>query len=263
MISYVLEIFGEHTLSSPEVFGLLGISILLLAAYGVHGRSIPFPLLRLALFRIRSFRIAVTGSFVTRIGIGGVPFLLPPLYQVGLGYTPIQSGLLIMPQALGALSVKAVMRPLLRRFGYRLVLFCNTTIIGALLAGFSGIGAKTPVLLILAMAYCYGWFTSLQYTSMNTLVYADTHEDEASSASSIASTMQQLSISFGVAVAGLTSALFIPRNTVTNGPAVIRGIHDAFLLLGVLTVVSGLVFAGLRAGDGSDVSQQNPAHHGG
>lgn len=262
LLSYVLEIFGEHTLSGREITGLLFIAVLLLAGYAVHGRSIAFPLLRLSLFRIRSFRVAVSGSFITRIGIGGVPFLLPLLYQLGLGYTPIQSGLLIMPQALGALSVKAVMRPLLKAFGYRVVLLVNTAIIGVLLAAFAEIGTKTSVMLILLLAFCYGWFTSFQYTCMNTLVYADTHEDEASSASSIASTMQQLSISFGVALAGLTSAMFIPRTNAT-GQQVIHGIHDAFLLLASLTVVSGLVFTGLKARDGGDVSQQRPTHHGG
>jgi EmrB/QacA subfamily drug resistance transporter len=262
LLSYVLEIFGEHTLSGWEITGLLFIAFVLLAGYGVHGRSIAFPLLRLSLFKIRSFRVAVSGSFVTRIGIGGVPFLLPLLYQLGLGYTPIQSGLLIMPQAVGALCVKAVMRPILRAFGYRAVLLANTTIIGTLLAAFAKIGIQTPVLWILLLAFAYGWFTSFQYTSMNTLVYADTDEDEASSASSIASTMQQLSVSFGVALAGLTTAIFIPR-TYVRGEQVIHGIHNAFLLLAVLTVVSGLVFAGLKAGDGGDVSQQKLTHHGG
>jgi EmrB/QacA subfamily drug resistance transporter len=263
LLSYVLEIFGEHTLSVEEILSLLALSILLLAGYGVHGRTIEFPLLRLSLFRIRSFRVAVEGSFITRIGIGGVPFLLPLLYQLGLGYTPIQSGLLIMPQALGALCVKAAIRPLLKFFGYRTVLIANTAIIGGLLAAFAAIGERTPVVTILVLQFCYGWFTSLQYTCMNTLVYADTTEDEASNASSIASTMQQLAISFGVAVAGLTSALFIPRMHERGRDLVIHGIHDAFLLLGVLTVVSGIVFAGLKAGDGGDVSQQKATHHGG
>lgn len=263
LLSYVLEIFGEHTLSAREIASLLAISFLLLAGYIIHGNDSAYPLLRLVLFRIRTFRVAVLGGFITRIGIGGVPFLLPLLYQIGLGYTPIQSGLLIMPQALGALSVKAVMRPLLRMFGYRRVLIANTTIIGILLAAFAKIGKETPVVLILMLQFWYGWFTSLQYTCMNTLVYADTHEEEASSASSIASTMQQLSISFGVALAGMMSALFLPRNATSMSYQVILGIHEAFLTLAVMTIVSALVFGGLRSGDGGDVSLQRPAHHGG
>ena len=39
----------------------------------------------MTLLRIRTFRAAVVGGFVTRIGIGGIPFLFPLLYQIGLG----------------------------------------------------------------------------------------------------------------------------------------------------------------------------------
>jgi EmrB/QacA subfamily drug resistance transporter len=263
LLSYVLEIFGEHTLSVPETLSLLALSVVLLVGYVIHGKQTLYPLLRLSLFSIRTFRVAVLGSFITRIGIGGVPFLLPLLYQIGLGYTPIQSGLLIMPQALGALSVKAVMRFVLRTFGYRAVLIANTTTIGILLALFATIVKETPVALILLLQFCYGWFTSLQYTCMNTLVYADTQEEEASSASSIASTMQQLSISFGVAFAGLMSALLLPNSVASVSHQVSRGIHEAFLTLGGLTIASAFVFSGLKAGDGGDVSLQTPAHHGG
>jgi EmrB/QacA subfamily drug resistance transporter len=263
LLSYVLEIFGEHTLSTGEISGLLALSLILLAGYIIHGKEIAYPLLRLTLLKIRTFRVAVLGSLVTRIGIGGVPFLLPLLYQIGLGYAPVQSGLLIMPQALGALSVKAVMRPALRMFGYKTVLLANTIAIGILLAAFARIGKETPAALIVLLQFCYGWFTSLQYTCMNTLVYADTDEEEASSASSIASTMQQLSISFGVALAGMMSALFLSNSAASMSHQVIRGIHDAFMTLGGLTVISALVFAGLRASDGGDVSLQKPAHHGG
>src|SRR5471030_1797483 len=107
LLSYVLEVFGEHTLSGREILGLLAISAALLAGYGLHATRSAHPLLRLTLFRIRTFRAAVSGSFLTRLGIGGIPFLFPLLYQVGLGFTPIQSGLLMMPQAIAAMSLTA------------------------------------------------------------------------------------------------------------------------------------------------------------
>jgi len=85
LLSYVLEIFGEHTLSAGEMIGLLLLSLLLLTGYVLHARGLAFPLLQLGLFRIRTFRAAVSGSVFTRLGMGGIPFLLPLLYQVGLG----------------------------------------------------------------------------------------------------------------------------------------------------------------------------------
>jgi EmrB/QacA subfamily drug resistance transporter len=253
LLSYVLEIFGEHTLSAREMSGLLVLSVALLAGYGIHARTLSFPLLQLKLFSIRTFRAAVSGSFFTRLGIGGVPFLLPLLYQVGLGFTPIQSGLLIMPQAIASMSMKAIMPRLLSRIGYRGVLISNTLILGVLLMVFATIGLRTPIWLIVLQAFLYGAFTSLQYTSMNTLAYADIEEKDASSASSIASTAQQMAISFGVAAAGLTTALFVP-STHSNPAEMIHGIHKALIALGILTIVSTIVFSSLKSGDGDDVS---------
>jgi len=116
LLSYVLEVFGETTLSGREMLGLLAISAALLAAYGLHTKRTAHPLLRLKLLAIRTFRIAVSGNLFTRLGIGGIPFLLPLLYQVGLGFSPIQSGLLIMPQAFAAMSLKLTMPLILKKF---------------------------------------------------------------------------------------------------------------------------------------------------
>jgi EmrB/QacA subfamily drug resistance transporter len=259
LLSYVLEIFGEHALSAGEMSGLLALSVVLLAGYAIHARTLAFPLLQLKLFGIRTFRAAVSGSFFTRLGIGGVPFLLPLLYQVGLGFTPIKSGLLVMPQAMAAMSMKTLMPGLLRRVGYRGVLISNTLILGVLLMAFATIGLRTPVWVIVLQAFLYGAFTSLQYTSMSTLVYADIEKEDTSSASSIASTMQQMSISFGVAAAGLATALFVPSNQ-SSPPEMIHGIHEALIALGILTIVSTIVFRSLKIGDGDDVSQHADLH---
>jgi MFS family permease len=203
----------------------------------------------------------VSGSFFTRLGIGGIPFLFPLLYQVGLGFTPIQSGLLMMPQAVAAMSLKLTMPVILRRFGYRRVLISNTVMLGLLIALFGTIGVGTPVWLIVAQVFIYGFFTSLQYTSMNTLAYADVTEEQTSSASTIASTIQQMSISFGVATASLATAFFIPDRFHTSAPEMIHGIHEAFLCLGGLTILSAFIFRELKNEDGDTVSQHKTVQH--
>jgi EmrB/QacA subfamily drug resistance transporter len=235
LLSYVLEVFGEHTLSSREILGLLAVAVALLSAYGLHASKAAFPLLRLSLIRIRTFRAAVVGGFVTRIGIGGIPFLFPLLYQVGLGFTPIQSGLMMMPQAVAAMSLKVTMPRILARFGYRAVLISNTIILGLQILLFATIGAATPVWLIVLQVFCFGFF---------------------SSASTIASTLQQMSISFGVASASLATALFIPDRFRSNAPDMIHGVHHAFLVLGGMTVLSTIVFRELKSNDGDSVARK-------
>jgi EmrB/QacA subfamily drug resistance transporter len=255
LLSYVLEVFGETTLSGREMLGLLAISAALIGAYGLHSVRIARPLLRLGLLRIRSFRVAVTGNLFTRLGIGGIPFLLPLLYQVGLGFTPIQSGLLIMPQAVAAMSLKLTMPHILKKLGYRTVLIANTILLGVLILLFATIDAATPLWLIVLMGFAYGFLTSLQYTSMNTLAYADVNEREASGASTIASTIQQMAVSFGVATASLAAAFFIPDRLHANASEMIHGVHLALLGLGALTIMSTLVFGELKSGDGDAVSR--------
>jgi EmrB/QacA subfamily drug resistance transporter len=259
LLSYVLEIFGEHTLNGEEVAILLTVAVALILAYVWHATHSLHPLLRLGLFRIRTLRAAVVGSFVTRIGVGGMPFLLPLLYQVGLGFSPIQSGLLILPQSIAAMSFKMVMPKILTRFGYRRVLLSNTLALGGLIALFATIGPRTPVSLICLSAAGFGFFSSLQFTSMNTLVYADISDADASMASTIASTVQQMSMSFGVAAASLITAIFIPDRSRSDAPQMIHGIHLAFLVLGGVTVLSSLTFRELRDEDGDSVSRHKLA----
>jgi EmrB/QacA subfamily drug resistance transporter len=254
LLSYVLEVFGENTLSGREEAGLIAISAALLAAYGLHSVRTPHPLLRLGLTRIRSFRVSITGNMLTRLGIGGLPFLLPLLYQVGLGFSPIQSGLMIMPQALAAITFKFTLPMILKRFGYRQVLIVNTVMLGVMLLLFSAIDVGTPAWLIAALAFGYGFFTSTQYTSLNTLAYADVTGEQASGASTIASTVQQMAVSFGVASASLAAALFIPGHERASAPEMIHGIHLAIRALAVWTIVSTIVFGELRSNDGEAVS---------
>jgi len=261
LLSYVLEIFGEHALSYRSMGFLVTLSLLLIFAYGRHSLHIRHPLLRLHLFRIRTFRSAVVGSFVTRLGVGGMPFLLPLLYQLGLGYSAVQSGLLIMPQPLAAMALKMLMPRILTRFGYRKVLLSNTIATGLVILFFTLIGTGTSLFLIVGLAFAFGFFSSLQYTSMNTLVYADLGPADTSMGSSIASTAQQMSMSFGVAVASLLAILFLGGNRQPGAPGLINGIHHTFAILGVLTITSALVFRQLKPADGASVSQHPAPQH--
>jgi EmrB/QacA subfamily drug resistance transporter len=263
LLAYVLEVFGDHTLGDGTLLALLAVSAICLAAYGMRAGRIKFPLLRLTLFGIRTFRASVSGSFFTRLGIGGIPFLFPLLYQVGLGFTPIQSGLLIMPQAAAALSLKIVLRNILQRFGYRRVLIFNTLMLGVMTLSFATIGAGTPVWLIVTQVFIFGMFTSLQYSSMNTLVYADVTEEQTSGASAITSTVQQMSISFGIAIGSLLTAFFIPDRFHTSAPQMIHGIHLTFLILGGWTIVSAYIFLDLKKNDGNTLSLHKALQHAG
>lgn len=255
LLSWLLEIFGEHMLHDSQALALLAVSLSLLAAYGWHAARVPFPLLRLSLLRTRTFRVSVLGGFVTRLAVGGMPFLLPLLYQVGMGLPAWQSGLLMMPAAAAAMGMKVIATALLRRFGFRRVLTVNTVLVGCTVAAYSQVGAGTPVPVIVAIGLLLGLFNSLQYSSMNSMAYADIDDADVSMASTMASTMQQMSMSFGLALGSLVTGFYLARMPQTDALAVTGALHHAFLTLAALTLLSSLSFRTLRDDDGERVSR--------
>jgi EmrB/QacA subfamily drug resistance transporter len=255
LLSWLLEIFGEHQIDATSAAVLLALSLSLLAAYVLHARETAHPLLRLALFRVRTFRVSVVGGFVTRLGVGGMPFLLPFLYQLGLGMPAWQSGLLMMPVAAAAMFMKLIASRVLARFGYRRVLTVNTVMIGIVLSLFSLVTPATPIGLIVLLGLALGFFNSLQYTSMNSMAYADIDTPDSSMASTIASSMQQMSMSFGLAFGSLIAGWYLGDLPQSDRTAVMTALHYAFLTLGAFTILSSLSFWTLRARDGESVSR--------
>jgi MFS family permease len=258
LLSYVLEVFGEHTLATGPIVGLLALSLALLAGYGWHERRSVAPVLELALFKVRTFRVSVIGGFVTRIGFGGMPFLLPLLYQIGLGFPAWQAGLLTMPQALAAMGMKLISRPVMKKLGHRTVLIGNTVLLGGTMMLFTQIDRGAPTWAILLLSLTQGFFASLQFTAMNSLVYADIDDRDASKAGSIASTSQQLSLSFGVAVGSLLAGWFLGHVNQTDPVQTIPALHKAFFAMGAITIVSSVTFWTLRSDDGNNISHRAP-----
>jgi EmrB/QacA subfamily drug resistance transporter len=255
LLSWLLEIFGEHTIDPTSAAILLVISITLLVAFGWHAREKPYPLLRLALFRVRTFRVSVIGGFVTRLGIGGLPFLLPLLYQLGLGLPAWESGLLMMPTAAAAMGMKFISARVLRRYGFRQVLVVNTVMSGLAICLFALVTPTTSMALIVCAGLAQGFFNSLQFSSLNAMAYADIDARDSSMAAAIASTLQQMSLGFGLAGGSLITGWYLGGLPQTDRLAVTSALHHAFLTLGAVTIVSSLSFWTLRTTDGENVSR--------
>ena len=255
LLSWLLEVFGEHTIDATSATILLAISLCLLAAFGWHANESAHPLLRLTLFRLRTFRVSVIGGFITRLGIGGLPFLLPLLYQLGLGLPAWQSGLMMMPTAAAAMGMKFFSVRVLRRFGFRKVLVVNTVMSGLVICAFSLVATGTPIALIVCLGLAQGFFNSLQFSSLNSMAYADVGAPDSSMAATIASTLQQMSMGFGLACGSLVTGWYLSGLPQTDAVAVTGALHRAFLTLGVVTIVSSLSFWTLRADDGESVSR--------
>ena len=212
----------------------------LLAAYVLRSRHVAAPIADLRLLRIPSFRVALTSGFATRLGVGGVYFLLSLLFQVGFGYSAIVAGALQLPQALAMLATRFFVGTIIRQQGYRRVLLANTALSGVLVMLFATFSAATPVWLICTQVFVYGAVMSLQYSAMNTLGFLDLPMSQASMGSSMTSTAQNLSISLGIAFASVLMTLFLPADS--SGAHFAAAFRATMLVLGLVTLCSTALF---------------------
>jgi len=205
--------------------------------------------LDLRMFRGRTFSIAILSGSVIRAGIATVPFLLPLLLQVGFGLNPFQSGLITFLNTAGAMSMRAWVVHLVRRFGFRQVFLAGALVNAGLMAGFALFDATTPHLLIAGYLFCFGVLRSAQMIGMSALAYSDVPEQEMSKATSIFALGQRLSQSLGV---GISASLltFIAG----AGPITVPDFKIVFVLIALLMASSAVGFRRLKPGDGWQVS---------
>lgn len=248
-LTFGLSTLSESNVSTITSINITLISFVLLLLYLLHSRRKLHPIVKTQLFKSRSFQVSTLGNLFSRLGFGGVPFLLPLLLQIGLGYPAQMSGLLIAPMALGVLLVKPFSLPILRTLGYKKLLILNTCCVGISLWVFTTINSETSPSYIAATTFFFGFLISLQYSGMNSLAYADIEPENLSAATSIISTLQQIAQSFGVAV----SALLIRYYSSSVSQLSISDFHNTFFAMGILTLFSICIFLRLRPGDGKQM----------
>jgi EmrB/QacA subfamily drug resistance transporter len=226
-------------------------------AYAVYARRTPTAVIDLSLFRLPTFRAGVAGGFVFRVGAGALPFLLPLLLQLGLGMTPFESGLITLSTAVGAITMKALAGGILRRFGFRNVLTVNALLAGASLGICAAFAPGTPVWAMVAVLLVGGLFRSLQFTSVNTIAFAEVEPRRMSRATSLVSVAQQLSISTGVAVGALIveTVLRLEGHTELSAPA----FPPAFVIVAGIAAASALLFWQLPPDAGAEMTAGEPA----
>ncbi|CAM3623575.1 multidrug efflux protein [Legionella oakridgensis] len=252
VLTFGLSLFSESNVTMTQTSMMLITAFLLLCAYTKHSSKRKHPIVQVELLHTRTFCISVLGNLLTRLSFGGVPFLLPLLLQMGLGYSPSLSGLLLTPIALGVFLVKPFSVYILRCLGYKNLLIINTFFVSLSLLSFFSINANSSIYDIAILTFAYGFLVSLQYTGMNSLAYANITENDLSAATSIMSTIQQLSQSFGLAVSAILVDFFTYKYSLHQTFSV-KIFHDTFITLGILTFFSGIIFTFLKKEDGLEL----------
>ncbi|WP_322107232.1 multidrug transporter subunit MdtD [Paraburkholderia sp. J41] len=244
-ISFALDGRSELGINEATVLVLLIVSLAAFVAYGLHAVRTPKPIFSLDLFKIHTFSVGLLGNLFARIGSGAMPYLIPLLLQVALGYTPFEAGLMMLPTAAAGMFSKRLVTSLIMRYGYRSVLVSNTVLVGLMMASFSLSTPAEPLWMRIAQLALFGAVNSMQFTAMNTLTLKDLGTGGASSGNSLFSLVQMLAMSLGVTVAGAlltTFAGLIHRATEAN---TIPAFHATFICVGIITAASSWIFAQL------------------
>ncbi len=255
-VAFGLSVLGLNflpwTIVAALVFGGAGF----IAAYLAHARRTENPALDLSLFRLPTFFASVVGGFIFRLGLGALPFLLPLMLQIGFGMTPFQSGMITFATALGAMGMKWATVIILRRFGFRNILVINSIISAAFLAVCAAFTAATPIALMVILLFVGGFFRSLQFTSINTLAYAEVEPRQIGRATALVSVAQQLAVSAGVAIGAMAVELTVHFKG--GGSLQAADFPPAFLAVAAISALSVLLFARLSPDAGAEMADRLP-----
>jgi EmrB/QacA subfamily drug resistance transporter len=253
-LMYGLELFEQQPIPWLTIVLLLTVSLLTGLLMIWHSGRHATPLVNLSSLNIRTFAVTIRGGSLFRIAISVIPFLLPLLFQIGFGLSAFRSGLLVLAVFAGNLGMKTVTTPVIRRFGFRRVLIFNGLLTAVSLFACAFLSPATPTPVIVAVLFFGGLCRSMQFTSLTTLGFADVPPGQMSAATTFASMVQQMTMGMGVAAGAIALRIAaLLRHGSASNPT-IPDFHLAFVLIGLIALVSVLDFLKLDAAAGAVVS---------
>jgi DHA2 family multidrug resistance protein-like MFS transporter len=200
--------------------GMLGASAVLVAAYIQWAKLKADPLFSLSLFKQRTFALGLIGNLIARIGGNAIMFLMPLLFQLELGMSALQAGMMMLPTAIAAVGIKRFIVPLVKTYGYSKFLTFNTLLVAITTVAFATISTSLPIWVIVLQLGLFGAFNSMQNGAMNSVTLKDLSLRDASSGNSLYSMAQMLAVGLGVTIVGhmVRSDAGVPRDLRAAGP---------------------------------------------
>lgn len=244
------ESLGVGLLSTPVEIAMAITAAVTLGFYVVHARKVAKPILQINLLSRTSVRASILGGSLVRLGLGATPFLMPLLFQVALGWTPAKAAAVTIATSAGVLACKPFTARLLRRFGFRRILLATllgTALLTAVPALYS---AATPVWFMVVTLFVGGLVRSMQFTSTNSMAYADVAKAEVSQASTLSTVAQQIAMSLGVSFGGLLLHMTRGADAVLTPEQFVI----PFIVIGATTLLAIPVYLRLPANTGAAIT---------
>ncbi|MGF6595811.1 EmrB/QacA subfamily drug resistance transporter [Paraburkholderia sp. GAS448] len=248
-----LSLVGGELASGTTALTMTVGGAAMLGVYVLYARRVLRPLLDLRFFRVPTFQASVLGGSLFRVGLGAVPFLLPLVLQEGLGMSAFQSGLITCASAFGGMFMRTLAARVLHRFGFRTVLIYNAAFSGIAIAACGAFFPGTPTSVIWLVVLLGGFFPALQFTSLNSMTYAQIEPRDVGRATSLGSVVQQISLGLGVTVGGI--ALQVTRALHGHPTITWSDFWPSFVLMGLFSFASILVTRRLAPDAGDEIAR--------
>jgi MFS family permease len=243
------EMVSTHAGAITPAAALLG-AVVTGYLYVRHALRTAHPVLDIRLFTDLTFRISMLAGTLTRIAVGANPLLLPLLLQLGLGWTPLLTGQVLMGQALGVLLAKAGATTAIRHFSFRSVLIMSNLAAAAINFTPALYRPFTPAWLIFTLTIVTGLSRSMQFTINNTVAYADLSRNQLSSASTLSSVIQQVGHALGISLGGL---LLVMSREAHQGMLTAGAFAMPFVVMSLIGATASIVYRRLHAGAGENI----------
>jgi EmrB/QacA subfamily drug resistance transporter len=246
---------GKGLLAPSTCLALIAMGALFSWAYFWHSRRAMHPVMDFTLLRFKTYNASIVGGTWARIGQGAGPFLLPLLFQLGLGMSPMNSGTLIFIWALGSLFTRPVLTWSIKMFGFRQVLIYST--IGCSLGYISLalVRPGVPIWVLVCILALTGGARGTLMVSMNALGYTEIPKPRMSYATALSTMSQQVSGTFGVALVVLLLNFAMDWRNSTSLTAI--DFAPAFVAVGLLNLVALFYFIPLPKNVGAELMESN------
>jgi EmrB/QacA subfamily drug resistance transporter len=228
--------------TSARVLVALIAGVLLLGAFIFIEGHIRFPMLPLSVFRSRQFSAANAVTFVVYGALGGGLFLLPIVLQNVAGYTPLESGIALLPVTAIMLGLSARFGALAARIGPRLQMSAGPVVVGiglALLARLTQEGNYATE--VLPAVIVFGLGLAITVAPLTSTALSSAPPEQAGIASAINNDVARAAGLIAVAVlpfaAGITGDVYL------HPLALVHGFRIAVSISAVACVAAGLLAA--------------------
>lgn len=236
----------------------LGLPLAWLAGwYALRFRFAVRPMVDFRLLSVGTLATGFWGGALVRVGYGALPFILPLMLQIGLGFTALESGLVLLASGAVAFLAKTGTARLLRRWGFRRVLLWNGLLCAAALGGCALAGVHgwsvAGVALVASLA---GLFRSIQFNALTAISYADLPPQKVALATTLNTMGWQLAIMFGISLSAL--AVEWSARMAGHGAPVASDFSMAFVVLALFAFAAVPCYRALPGQAGEQLSGCKP-----